>query len=951
MASAPEYQDAASAQHRFDPNFTDAVINAIGPKVDDRTRFVMGRMIRHLHDFIREVELTNEEWFEGVRFVNSIGKTTTASRNEAHRISDVLGVESLVDEIAHKHINESGEAPTSSTILGPFWSPHSPFRELGDSIITDPHPDGQVTLMHGVVRDLDTKKGIPNAVIDIWQASANGKYDFQDQENQKPNNLRGKFTTNENGEYWYYCYKPTAYSLPMDGAAGQLFRTLDRHPFRPAHIHLMVTAEGFKPLITQLYPRDDQWVQNDTVFAVKDDLLLDFEPSKDDKAKYDLTYDVTLAPTGKKTGRLEGIPRLPNVFDESSRLLFTRTTTIGSNLLPCRTPHRTLTRTPHPKMRVPYAPSTAPTEEAKPVYDRIALRRAPRPLIPLDLALLHNPAVADGWSSFIGAIRTQTSLPEGLKELAIARIASLNGAVHEWDVHAALALKAGVSQDVMAVVLELPCTSSSTSSPAEGSEDEMGLHALGEQERAVLRYTDQMTIGVHVDDAVAAALRRVLGDVQTVELTATVAAYNCVTLAPRLLTRTLRHAPRLPSLSAVRHASTKHPQGFTPPSQADLDELRESVQDFARREIPEELAAKTDRENAFPNDMWQKFGEAGFLGITASEEYGGLAMGYQAHCVVMEELSRASGSIGLSYAAHSQLCVNQLMLNGNEEQKKKYLPGLISGDQIGGLAMSEHSAGSDVVSMKTTAKEVDGGYLLNGTKMWITNGPDAHTIVVYAKTEPTAASKGITAFIVDTSTKGFSVANKLDKLGMRGSNTGELVFEDVFVPKENMLGQLNRGVRVLMEGLDLERLVLSAGPLGLMQASLDAALPYTHQRRQFGVPIAHNQLVQGKLADMYTKYRASASFTYSVARAVDESHADPVIKTQDCAGAILYAAERASEVAADAVQLMGGMGYMNEVPVGRILRDAKLYEIGAGTSEVRRMVIGRAFNKEWKQDI
>ncbi|KAL1602162.1 hypothetical protein SLS59_004847 [Nothophoma quercina] len=318
MASAPEYQE--NSTHRFDPNFTDAVINAIGPKVDDRTRFVMGKLIRHLHDFIREVELTNEEWFEGVRFVNSIGKTTTSSRNEAHRISDVLGVESLVDEIAHKHINESGEAPTSSTILGPFWSPHSPFRELGDTIITDPHPDGQTTLMHGVVRDLDTKKGIPNAVIDIWQASANGKYDFQDQENQKPNNLRGKFTTNENGEYWYYCYKPTAYSLPMDGAAGQLFRTLDRHPFRPAHIHLMVTAEGFKPLITQLYPRDDQWVQNDTVFAVKDDLLLDFEPSKDDKAKYDLTYNVTLAPTGKKTGRLEGIPRLPNVFDEQSRL-------------------------------------------------------------------------------------------------------------------------------------------------------------------------------------------------------------------------------------------------------------------------------------------------------------------------------------------------------------------------------------------------------------------------------------------------------------------------------------------------------------------------------------------------------------------------------------------------------------------------------------------------------
>ncbi|KAJ8116133.1 hypothetical protein OPT61_g2386 [Boeremia exigua] len=348
MASAPTYQEGESAQHRFDPNFTDAVINAIGPKVDDRTRFVMGKLIRHLHDFIREVELTNDEWFEGVRFVNSIGKTTTASRNEAHRISDVLGVESLVDEIAHKHINESGEAPTSSTILGPFWSPHSPFRELGESIITDPHPDGQVTLMHGVVRDLDTKKGIPNAVIDIWQASANGKYDFQDQENQKPNNLRGKFTTNENGEYWYYCYKPTAYSLPMDGAAGQLFKTLDRHPFRPAHIHLMVTAEGFKPLITQLYPRDDQWVQNDTVFAVKDDLLLDFEPAKDDKSKFDLTYNVTLAPTGSKTGRLEGIPRLPNVA------LYINPRP------PFACPHVSSPQTPHSKVKPQLIPQTNP---------------------------------------------------------------------------------------------------------------------------------------------------------------------------------------------------------------------------------------------------------------------------------------------------------------------------------------------------------------------------------------------------------------------------------------------------------------------------------------------------------------------------------------------------------------------------------------------------------------
>lgn len=397
-------------------------------------------------------------------------------------------------------------------------------------------------------------------------------------------------------------------------------------------------------------------------------------------------------------------------------------------------------------------------------------------------------------------------------------------------------------------------------------------------------------------------------------------------------------------LRAASTSSGKHPPGFKPPTTEDLYELRESVQEFARREIPEEVAARTDRENEFPNEMWRKFGEAGFLGVTAAEEYGGLAMGYQAHCVIMEELSRASGSIGLSYAAHSQLCVNQLCLNGNDEQKARVLPGLISGEKIGALAMSEHSAGSDVVSMKTTAKKVDGGYLINGTKMWITNGPDAHYIVVYAKTEPEAKSKGITAFIVDATSKGFSVAKKLDKLGMRGSNTGELVFEDLFVPEENILGQVNKGVRVLMEGLDIERLVLSAGPLGIMQACLDLVLPYVHQRKQFGVPIGHNQLIQGKLADMYTKLQAARSYTYATAKKVDE---EGFIKTQDCAGAILYAAERASECGLDAIQLMGGNGYVNEIPAGRLLRDAKLYEIGAGTSEVRRMVIGRTFNKEY----
>lgn len=373
----------------------------------------------------------------------------------------------------------------------------------------------------------------------------------------------------------------------------------------------------------------------------------------------------------------------------------------------------------------------------------------------------------------------------------------------------------------------------------------------------------------------------------------------------------------LPALQ-VRHHSSKHPKGFEPPSAADLTELRERVQEFARREITEEVAAHTDKSNAFPSDMWPKLGEAGFLGMTADADYGGLAMGYQAHCVVLEEISRASGSIGLSYAAHSQLCVNQLQLNGSPAQKEKYLPGLIAGTSIGALAMSESGAGSDVVSMRTTAKKVDGGYLLNGTKMWITNGPDAHVIVVYAKTEPEKGSKGMTAFLLEANFKGFSCARKLDKMGMRGSNTGELVFEDVFIPEENVLGKVNGGTRVLMEGLDLERLVLSAGPLGLMQASLDIALPFTHQRKQFGQPIAHNQFVQGKLADMYTKLQASRAYTYGTAKAVDE---EGLIRTQDCAGAILYAAERATECSLDAIQLLGGMGYTEEMPASRILRE------------------------------
>lgn len=421
-------------------------------------------------------------------------------------------------------------------------------------------------------------------------------------------------------------------------------------------------------------------------------------------------------------------------------------------------------------------------------------------------------------------------------------------------------------------------------------------------------------------------------------------------LCPLIRSYIKQTCPRSPHLhrNAIRCASTKskHPKGFTPPTRSELDELRASVQEFARREIPEQVAHKTDTSNEFPMDMWAKLGDAGFLGMTANEEYGGLAMGYQAHCIVLEELSRASGSIGLSYAAHSQLCVNQLCLNGSEEQKSRILPSLCSGEKIGALAMSEHGAGSDVVSMKTSAKKVDGGYVLDGTKMWITNGPDADYVVVYAKTSPEKKSRGITAFIVERGMKGFSVARKLDKLGMRGSNTGELVFEGVFVPEENILGEIDAGVTVLMEGLDLERLVLSAGPIGIMQACLDLVLPYTHARKQFGVPIAQNQLIQGKLADMYTKLQVSRAYTLDTARAVDEQG---IIRTQDCAGAILYAAERATECGLDAIQLLGGMGYVNEMPAGRLMRDAKLYEIGAGTSEVRRMVIGRTFNKEYAQ--
>ena len=364
--------------------------------------------------------------------------------------------------------------------------------------------------------------------------------------------------------------------------------------------------------------------------------------------------------------------------------------------------------------------------------------------------------------------------------------------------------------------------------------------------------------------------------------------------------------------------------------------LRESVRDFAVERIAP-IAADIDRDDAFPMELWQEMGALGLLGITVEEEFGGAGMGYLEHVVAMEEISRASASVGLSYGAHSNLCVNQIRRNGTDEQKKKYLPKLISGEHVGALAMSEPGAGSDVVSMTLKADRVDGGFALNGTKLWITNGPDADVIVVYAKTTPSGGSRGISAFIVETSSPGFKVAQKLDKLGMRGSSTGELVFEDCFVPEENVVARLNAGVEVLMSGLDYERAVLSGGPLGIMQACMDAVLPYVHERVQFGQPIGEFQLIQGKIADMYTKMNASRAYVYAVAKACDRDRTT----RKDSAGAILYSAERATEMALDAVQILGGNGYTNDYPVGRLLRDAKLYEIGAGTSEIRRMLIGR----------
>jgi isovaleryl-CoA dehydrogenase len=375
----------------------------------------------------------------------------------------------------------------------------------------------------------------------------------------------------------------------------------------------------------------------------------------------------------------------------------------------------------------------------------------------------------------------------------------------------------------------------------------------------------------------------------------------------------------------------------------DIDMLREHVYNFAQNEVAP-LAEKADENNQFPNELWPKFGEMGLLGVTVSEEFGGSDMGYLAHTVAMEEISRASAGIGLSYGAHSNLCVNQLYKNGSQAQKEKYLPSLVSGEHIGALAMSEPNAGSDVVSMKLRADKHGDKYVLNGNKMWITNGPDAHTFIIYAKTDTSAGSKGITAFIVEKNTPGFSQAQKLDKLGMRSSNTCELVFEDAEVPAENILGEIGGGVRVLMSGLDYERLVLSGGPLGIMQATMDAVVPYIHDRQQFGKSIGEFQLVQGKIADMYTQMNAARAYVYAVARSCDRGETT----RKDAAGAILYSAELATKMALDAIQLLGGNGYINEYPTGRLLRDAKLYEIGAGTSEVRRMLIGRELFNESK---
>ena len=375
----------------------------------------------------------------------------------------------------------------------------------------------------------------------------------------------------------------------------------------------------------------------------------------------------------------------------------------------------------------------------------------------------------------------------------------------------------------------------------------------------------------------------------------------------------------------------------------DVDALRETVRKFAQEEIAPK-SAEVDRSNEFPMELWEMMGNLGLHGITISEEFGGVGMGYLAHCVAVEEISRANAAIGMSYGAHSNLCINQIYRWGNEQQKSKYLPKLVTGEHVGSLAMSEPSAGSDVVSMKFKAEKRNDYYLLNGSKMWITNGPDADTLVVYAKTDISAGPKGITAFLIEKDMAGFSTGKKLDKLGMRGSNTSELIFENCEVPYENVLGEEGKGVNVLMSGLDYERVVLAAGPVGIMAGAMDVVVPYIHEREQFGKPIGTFQLMQGKIADMYTTMNACRSYVYAVAKACDEGQTT----RKDSAGCILYAAEKATQIALDAIQCLGGNGYINDYPTGRLLRDAKLYEIGAGTSEIRRMLIGRELFEETK---
>jgi isovaleryl-CoA dehydrogenase len=414
---------------------------------------------------------------------------------------------------------------------------------------------------------------------------------------------------------------------------------------------------------------------------------------------------------------------------------------------------------------------------------------------------------------------------------------------------------------------------------------------------------------------------------------------NSLRLASKRLTAA-RSITQLPRQTQTRLASTFYNAHIAGLSEEQA-EFHRAVSDFAQKELAPR-AAEIDKSNNFPMDMWEKFGSMGLLGITVSEEYGGLGSGYLQHVIAMEEISRASGAVGLAYGAHSNLCVNQIHRHGTKEQKAKYLPDLISGKKVGALAMSEPGSGSDVVSMTLRAVKKEGRYVLDGNKFWITNGPIADTLVVYAKTSPDKGSKGITAFIIEKGFPGFSTHQKLDKFGMRGSDTCELVFENCEVPEENVLGKVDQGASVLMSGLDLERLVLSGGPVGLMQSAFDVAVDYVHERKQFGQPIGTFQLMQGKIADMYTKLNASRSYVYAVGRACDQGF----VSRRDCAGAILYASDRAVEVAMDAMQCLGGNGYINDYPTGRILRDTRLYTVGAGTQEIRRMLIGREFNVE-----